>query len=221
MQTRSTSPVNSTPSSIRRGIWAGSLPAGGAPSSKRCSICRYVSSGCPDELDRLRQARLALGIARPPADRRVLVERLAGADRETGALGRQAGQRSGCLGDHGRVIAQDWRRQPGAQLDATRLGGRRVQPRPHERRLAGLAPGVKIVTDIDQVEAGLVGRDRALEQFGWRVLLGSRFPSELQPPDLLLNGFRAGRVPRSPAPTHSAGRTPTSSRWRSRSAGSS
>jgi hypothetical protein len=51
------------------------------------------------------------------------------------------------------------------------------------------APGMKMIADVDGIEARLFRRHRVFEQLMWRVLLRARFPTEFDGHDLLLARF--------------------------------
>jgi hypothetical protein len=79
-----------------------------------------------DQRDCFGESRLALRVPWPVANGRVVVQRLARADREVRAIRRQARQSGSRLGHDGRVIPQDGRSQSGAQHDAAGPSGRRA-----------------------------------------------------------------------------------------------
>jgi hypothetical protein len=85
-------------------------------------------------VDALTQARVALGLRRPPAAGNVLVRRLPAPERDPQAIREHLGQRGRGLGDDGRVVTLARRvdhaeRQP-------RRGHRGGKERPREARLA-------------------------------------------------------------------------------------
>ena len=119
-----------------------------------------------DQLDRLRQPQPPLLAAgeRAAGDRR-LVHRLAGADAEEDAAGREAAERREGLRDHGRLVAQRRGEHARAERRAARALAGRAEPRQRGRAVpAVVAPGLEVVGDRDDLEAGalrLLARSRA------------------------------------------------------------
>src|SRR5918912_161481 len=91
----------------------------------------------------------------------VLVEPLAGADAEgEPAVGKD---RHGCSGlrDDRRVVAEAGARDACGEADAARRPRDRAEHGPGERRVSlRLEPGMVVVAELDEVEAGLLGKLR-------------------------------------------------------------
>ena len=134
----------------------------------------------PEDVDRLGQHLAPLGDRRPSRAGHVFVQPLAGADRQGKAV--VAHHRDGRrrLGDDRRVIADDRAGEAGGDADLRDARGDRAEHAPGEGRMAlGFEPGVKMVGDRDEVEAGLLCQTRVLDQRSGAVLLAHQLVPEL------------------------------------------
>src|SRR5215218_10016073 len=111
----------------------------------------------PDDLKRLAEHLVADLNRRPAAADDVFVEPLARPDAEDeAALGEQRG-RCGRLRHQGRVVTDEGTGDAGSELDALRTYRRRGEHRPGEAGVPlAVEPGVEVVADLDEVEAGLL-----------------------------------------------------------------
>jgi hypothetical protein len=93
----------------------------------------------------------------PAAADDVLVKPLAGPDAEGEAVfGKQRG-RGRCLRHHGRMITDEGTGDAGSEPHALRAHSRRGKDRPGEAGVVlAVEPGVEVVADLDEVEAGLL-----------------------------------------------------------------
>jgi hypothetical protein len=148
-----------------------------------------------DDVDRLRQALMALDPARPAEADDVLVQAFAGAEAEAEPI--VAEQRHGCrpLGDDCRVVAHDRAGDGGHQADLPCRIGDRSQHRPGQRRMALLFdPREKVIGNGRELEPGFLGAPGVAHQVGRAVLLGHELVAEIEHEDVLLCS-RVWRVP--------------------------
>src|SRR5258706_5315198 len=132
-----------------------------------------------NELDGLAQAVLALHVAGPLPGGGVVIEGLAGTDREVRAAGGEHGDGGRGLRDNRGMVAQHRGRHAGAHADGAYACGDGAEPGPGEAALPGLAPRMEMVADVNTLEAGLLGSNCALEQVLRRELFGAGLPANL------------------------------------------
>ncbi len=134
----------------------------------------------PDDLQRLAQHLVAhphrVGKLQ---SHHMFVEAFTGADAEgEAAAGDQRGGRGG-LGHDGGVVAQRRAGDAGGQADPFGARGDRAEHAPGERGMALVVePGMEMVTDLDEVEAGLLGRHGLPDEVVRPVALGRELVSD-------------------------------------------
>jgi hypothetical protein len=127
-----------------------------------------------DDLQRLVHPRDLLAGRGPVHPARRLVERLARANPKIGAARTQLLQRRDELGDDGWVVAVDRCGDAGADADALGRLADRAKQRPSLTRLARLPPRLKVIADIDRVEASVLGGPCLAHQCARRELLSGK-----------------------------------------------
>ncbi len=133
----------------------------------------------PDDLDGLAQHVLPGRDAGPALADDVLVEVLAAAEAQgEAALGEELEGR-GLLRDDGRVVAHRRAGHVGHEVDPARRVGDGAEDGPRVRRVALLGePGGVVVARDEEVEAGVLGAHRGVDELAGAVLLGHQGEAE-------------------------------------------
>jgi len=127
----------------------------------------------PDDLERLAEHLSSDAGRWPSPPDQVLVQLLAGPDAERETAAAQARDCRGGLRDDRRVVAERGAGDGGDQADALRLCSYRSEDGPRERGMSlARQPGVIVVGDRDEVEAGFLGAARVPDERRRAMLLG-------------------------------------------------
>src|SRR5260221_473387 len=146
-----------------RAVWPGEEPGLLSPVISAAKGDVLARPELANELDGLAQTLLALRVTGPLLGGGVVVEGLAGANREVRAAGGEHGDGGRGLRDDRGMVAQDRSCHAGAHANGARACGDGAEPGPGEAALTGLPPRVEGVADVNTLEAGLLGGNCALQ----------------------------------------------------------